>query len=123
MCRKLIYLISFVVLLSTVNDASADLILHWRFDETSGTTSHDANGNGHDSTLIGGPKWVPAKIGRALELDGSDDAVELGTFDVVGPGITLAGWIRPDALSINDGRGTSWSCLGPMDAQVRGLGR
>jgi hypothetical protein len=29
-----------------------------------------------------------------LEFDDSDDAVELGTFDVVGPGITLTGWIR-----------------------------
>ena len=103
--------------------AKADIILHWRFDETFGTTLHDASGNGQDGTLIGDPKWVPAKLGRALEFDDSDDAVELGTFDVVGPGITLTGWIRTDALGINDGCGTGWSCLGPVDTQNRGLGQ
>ncbi|MHC4629418.1 MAG: LamG-like jellyroll fold domain-containing protein, partial [Planctomycetota bacterium] len=30
--------------------------------------------------------------------------MELGKLDVVGSGITLAGWIRPDTFTINDGR-------------------
>jgi hypothetical protein len=30
--------------------------------------------------------------------------VDLGAFDVVGPGITLAGWLKPDSFAINDGR-------------------
>lgn len=39
-----------------------------------------------------------------LDFDGIDDVVELGKFDVVGGGITLAAWIRPDGFTINDGR-------------------
>ncbi len=82
----------------------ADLVGLWRFDETSGTIAHDASGNGHNGTLVGDPRWGPGKIGGALEFDGTDDVVELGAFDVVGPGITLAAWIKPDDFDINDGR-------------------
>jgi len=30
--------------------------------------------------------------------------VELGAFDVVGPGITMAAWLKPNGFGINDGR-------------------
>ncbi len=102
MGRTSICLISFVLVLTSA--AGADLVGLWRFDETSGTIAHDASGNGHDGTLVGDPKWAPGKIGGALEFDGQDDVVEVGAFDVVGPGITLAGWMRPDTFTINDGR-------------------
>jgi hypothetical protein len=106
MCKKMIISISLATLLSfsLTGAAKADLIGLWRFDETSGTIAHDASGNGHDGTLLGGPKWGPGKIGGALEFDGTDDLVELGAFDVVGPGITLAAWIKPYGFNINDGR-------------------
>jgi len=84
--------------------SEADLVGLWRFDEGSGTVANDASGNGHHGTLVGGPQWVGGKIGGALNFDGQDDLVEIGAFDVVGPGITLAGWIRPDTFNINDGR-------------------
>ncbi|MHC4204234.1 MAG: LamG-like jellyroll fold domain-containing protein [Planctomycetota bacterium] len=102
MSKKLIFLISFIFVLTSM--AEADLVGLWRFDENSGTIAHDASGNGHDGTLVGDPKWAPGKIGEALDFDGEDDLVELGAFDVIGPGITLAGWIRPDSFAINDGR-------------------
>ena len=102
MCKKLFYLISFIFLLTGA--AEADLVGLWRLDETSGMIAHDGSGNGHDGTLVGDPKWAPGKIGGALDFDGDDDLVELGAFDVVGSGITLAGWIRPDSFTINDGR-------------------
>ena len=102
MCKKLICLISFIFVLTSA--AEADLVGLWRLDETSGTIAHDASGNGHNGTLIGDPQWAPGKIGGALDFDGEDDVVELGAFDVVAPGITLAGWIRPESFTINDGR-------------------
>jgi hypothetical protein len=106
MCRKLNVAVFFVLILSLIltNTAKADLVAHWRLDETSGTIAHDASGNGHDGTIIGEPKWGAGKIGGALEFDGSGDVVDLGAFDVVGPGITLAGWLKPDSFAINDGR-------------------
>lgn len=102
MCKKLIFLISFIFVLTSTSEA--DLVGLWRLDETSGTVAHDASGNGHNGTLVGDPMWAHGKIGGALDFDGNDDLVELGKFDVVGPGITLAGWIRPDSFTINDGR-------------------
>jgi len=37
MCRKLICLLSFIVVLGTAGNASADLVGYWRLDEGSGT--------------------------------------------------------------------------------------
>ncbi|MHC4702966.1 MAG: LamG-like jellyroll fold domain-containing protein, partial [Planctomycetota bacterium] len=102
MCKKLIFLISFIFVLTTA--AQADLVGWWRFDETSGTIAHDGSGNGYDGTLVGGPTWTAGRIGGALDFDGSDDLVELGAIDVQGQGITLAGWIKPRSFAINDGR-------------------
>ena len=106
MCRKLNVAIFYVLILSLVltSTARADLVAHWRFDETSGTIAHDASGNGHDGTITGDPKWGGGKIGGALEFNGTGDVVELGAFDVVGPGITIAAWLKPNSLGINDGR-------------------
>jgi hypothetical protein len=114
MCRKLICLIPFIFALTSA--AEADLVGLWRLDETSGTIAHDGSGNGHDGTLKGGPTWVLGKIGGALAFDGfSDQAnhatdpgninwVSVDPFDVVGPGITMAAWIRPDGFDITDAR-------------------
>ncbi len=66
----------------------------------------DSSGNGHNGTALGGPVYVQGLTGygMALDFDGTDDVVELGKFDVVGGGITLAAWIRPDSFTINDAR-------------------
>ena len=114
MCRKLICSISIIFILACV--AEADLVGLWRLDETSGTIAHDSSGNGHDGTLNGDPKWTPGKIGGALAFDGYSDQADHTTdpgninwvsvepFDVIGPGITMAAWIRPDGFDITDAR-------------------
>ncbi len=78
-------------------------VVHWRLDETSGTTAVDAEGN-HDGTLTNGPTWTPALINGGLEFDGSNDFVDGGSFDVVGVGLTMIGWFRADAIGTNDPR-------------------
>jgi len=94
MCKKLIYLISFVFVLSVAGNASADLVAHWPLDEGSGTTAIDLSGNGHDGTIGGTANWVAGQIGLALDFDGSttyidmDDEVVRGTW-------SLSMWIRP----------------------------
>jgi hypothetical protein len=65
--------------------------------------TNDSSGNGLDGTIVGDPTFVEGKVGMALDLDGTDDLVELGKFDVVGQ-ITLAAWIKPDDFEINDAR-------------------
>ncbi|HCO93507.1 MAG TPA: hypothetical protein DIU00_06085, partial [Phycisphaerales bacterium] len=61
MSKKMIYLVSFVlvtglVLTSAAKAVDPDLIGYWNFDETSGTTAYDATGNGNDGTLNGDPQ-------------------------------------------------------------------
>jgi len=106
MSKKLIFINFFVLILGLIftGTAQADLVGLWRLDETSGTIAHDSSGNGHDGILVGDPIWGAGKIGGSLEFDGTDDLVELGTFDVVGPGITIAAWFNPKGFGINDGR-------------------
>ena len=116
MSKNLIYLTPIVLVLSMASIASADLVAHWPFDEGSGDTAYDSSGNGHDGILMGDPQWAAGKIGGALGFDGySDQAnhttdpgninwVSVDPFDVVGPGITLAAWIRPEGFDISDAR-------------------
>jgi len=105
MCKKLIDLISFVlvlclVLTSVAKAADPDLAAYWKFDETSGTTAFDSTGNGNDGIFVGDPKWVPGRLGGALEFDG-DDYLNCGN----GPSlqiqdeITIAFWFKVDAFS------------------------
>jgi hypothetical protein len=47
MSKKLIYLISFVLVLGPVSNFSAELVAHWTFDEGSGDIAYDSSGNGN----------------------------------------------------------------------------
>ena len=58
MCKKLIYLISFAVVLSVIGNASGDLVVQWTFDEGSGTVVPDRSGNGYDGAFVGMPEWA-----------------------------------------------------------------
>jgi hypothetical protein len=80
-----------------VADLTGSLVAHWPLDETSGQLAGDVVG-GHDGTLLGGPTWQPTggRIGGALEFDGTDDAVDIGSIDVSSTsGMTIALWVRP----------------------------
>lgn len=52
-------------------------IAWWKLDETSGTVATDSTGNLHDGLTLNGPTWAAGKIGNALNLDGSNDSVQL----------------------------------------------
>ncbi len=78
MSKKLIFLTSFVLVLglvmtSVVGAADPDLLVWYKFDETSGTIAHDSSGNGHDGPLNGDPIWVPGQINGALDFGGDGD--------------------------------------------------
>jgi len=77
MFKKMICLVSLVLVLGLINDASAELVAHWTFDEGSGTTAVDATGNGHDGTLFGNPQWTDGYFGGCLKFDGSRDKVDV----------------------------------------------
>ncbi len=81
-----------------------DLIGWWKLDEGMGTTALDFSGHNHHGT-ISGPDWAPGYDGGALDfITGEDDRVSVGSFDVVGNGITLAVWINPRSFTVDDAR-------------------
>jgi hypothetical protein len=102
MCKKIIYLLSSVLVLVLVSNVSAGLVAHWQFDEGSGTTAVDSSGNGHDGTLLGDPQWVAGMIGSgALSFDGSDGLVDVGHDESLNmtDELTITVWVKVGDLS------------------------
>jgi hypothetical protein len=97
MYKKLIYLTSFVLLISLVDsNTNAELVGYWKFDEGSGNVAYDLSDYTNDGTINGDPTWVIGKIGAALEFDGSNDYVDCGN-DLslnINDKITVAAWVR-----------------------------
>jgi hypothetical protein len=77
---------------------SDGLVAHWKFDEGTGTTAADSTSNGIDGTLTNGPTWVAGVDGGAIELDGVDDYINLGTTSLlnISTDITISLWLKPD---------------------------
>ncbi len=86
----------------------ADLAGHWRFDETSGVTAADSTTNGLNGALINlsGNEWVAGKKLNALNLDGTNNYVQVANnskLQITGD-LTIALWIKPTRLP--DGSGS-----------------
>jgi hypothetical protein len=102
MCKKLIYLCSFVLVLSLASSASADLVARWKFDEGSGDTAFDSSGNNYHVTLVNNPEWVPGKVGSfALNLDAGGYGGIQGLFYQGSgiPEVSVCAWIRTSSTS------------------------
>jgi len=114
MCKRLIHLTSFILVLGLVVDVAegAALVGHWKFDGNLNDTAGSANG-----TFNGGvPNYTVGKIDQALEFDGTDDYVNLPyTTDPIA--YTISVWIKPAGMSpssivvrtSNAGPTTHWS--------------
>ena len=94
MYRKLIFLVSFILVLSVAGNALADLVAHWPLDEGSGTTAVDFSGNGHDGTIGGTASWLAGQSGLALDFDGASTYIDMDDQVVVGTW-SLAMWLKP----------------------------
>src|SRR5262245_18641157 len=81
-------------------NGQADLVAHWKFDESSGSTPADATSNRNDGKLTNGPTWASGYIGGALSFDGVNDYVEVPNSASLGitTDITLAAWVKRAAL-------------------------
>ena len=69
---------------------TAGLVAYWPFNEGFGTTTVDASGHGRHGILVNGTGWTSDP---ALDFDGGDDYVDVGTFDLTGESLTIAAWI------------------------------
>jgi hypothetical protein len=133
MCKKLIYLICFILVLSVAGIVRADLVSHWTFDEGSGNTVADISGNGNDGTITDNPDfddptWIPGIRGGAMEfygdtsVYGSANHVDCGhspSLDITGP-TSIALWIRPDADD-PEGKGSPDGETAPMCKAMSGM--
>jgi hypothetical protein len=103
MYRKLIYLVSFVLVLSVAltnvaKAADPDLVGWWRLDDASGIIATDSSGNGNDGDLVGDPQWVTGQIGKALQFNGVDEYVEVPHNEIltVDNEATVMAWINAE---------------------------
>ena len=105
MCKKLICLISFVLVLSIAGNASADLVAYWKLDVGSGNTVYDSSTSGNDGTFEGDPQWVAGYYGAALAFDGTDDNIDCGNDPSLNitDEITLSAWINMAQRPVADG--------------------
>jgi hypothetical protein len=104
MSKRLTCLIAFVLVVSIGSGASADLLVHWRLDEGSGTIATDTSGNGYDGTFTGDPQWVAGHDSAgALHFDGVDDYVSHSLAgDQTYGAFTVAVWAKADDVAQAD---------------------
>ena len=88
-------------------------LAYWKLNENSGTKAIDYSGNGYvgvytNSPVLGVPGKLPGDT--AVEFDGDNDYVELGSIDAADPlalagtSFTLETWIKPDLTGDNSQR-------------------
>lgn len=107
MCRRFVYLISFVFVLSFVaNITFGDLVAYYQMNEGSGRIIKDFSGNGHNAETLVEPAWVDGQTGygKALYFDGTQPApawVNCGTWnpsEETGE-LSVACWIKWDGTN------------------------
>ena len=111
--KKLIGCSALLVLVCSASVCRAELIAHWGFDETEGTTAAESM-NGHDATLMGNAAFAPdaGPFGGALDLSSNalrqdqrtdwaefawDEVFDTSTF-------TISIWLS----CLRDSTGNSW---------------
>jgi len=94
MCKKLIYLTSFVlvlglVLISVAEAVDPSLVNWWRFDEGSGTIASVSSSYGNDAALGGNATWDEGLYGGSLYVDAASGAgwVDIDPASCTNPGI------------------------------------
>ena len=95
MRSKYMLIIAFCWLSVTITTAQIDQkpIGFWQFDEGKGDQAADASGNKFQGKMIGNPKWVEGKVGKALQFDGAKAYVEVADIKTP-PVLTFACWFK-----------------------------
>jgi len=72
MCKKLFCLACLFAVLSVAGNASAQILVHYKLDETSGNIAVDSSGKGNDGIIGAEPNWVEGWIDGALQFSTTD---------------------------------------------------
>jgi len=59
--------------------------------------TQDSSGQGNHGTAVGGPTFTAGISGEAMAFDGATQKVDLANLDVVGSGLTMSAWIKPES--------------------------
>jgi hypothetical protein len=81
-----------VVVLSLLSGLALGSSSCWRFNEGGGETAFDSLGGRH-ATIRGNPVWVTGSFGKALQLDGDGDYLEVGRIPGLSAEQTKMLWI------------------------------
>lgn len=75
-----------------------ELVVHYPFNETSGSKASDLSGNGRSAALKGGATWAAGKSGNALSLNGAGAYASLPA-GIVGKlnDFTVSAWVKVNA--------------------------
>jgi hypothetical protein len=100
-----------------------DMVGLWKFDEGGGDTAFDSSGNGHHGAITNAQHEAGGFDGGgfAMRFGGQiSNRVNVGTFDIDGPGLTLACWLQASNLDTpgDDPRMISKATGGAADAHI-----
>lgn len=80
---------------------SANLELHYAFNEGTGSAVYDASDHSRDGTLYGGPEWITCEgADSALELNGYE-FVDLGSDSTIldnAEAFSISVWVKPNQV-------------------------
>ena len=91
-------------------DSQLQPVLHYKFDEGTGSTALDSSGNGYNGTLTNGPKYTSNQngiYGKALSFDGSNDKIDLSSHSsllVLSGGFTFSTWVLFKTINTSSGQ-------------------
>jgi len=91
-----------------------DIVAMWHFDEGAGQWANDSSGNDNNGTLktvypTNSPNWTNGISGNALQFDGVDDYVDVGSssdfYFSSTDNFTISMWINAKNFSGSEGMG------------------
>jgi hypothetical protein len=121
MGKRLVCVLSFLLVLGVAGAARGELVGHWKLDEGSGLKAADSSGKGNEGTIVNNPTWIDGVQGAALEFHGLGAAGGGGDYINCGNDasldirsrISITLWIRPGADD-PEGKGTAGGETAPM---------
>lgn len=92
--------------LPCLNDVRDGLVGRWSLEEGRGDVILDSSSGALNGTLAGASWTTDTPDGSlwALDFDGVDDQVDMGSFDLGGTELTVTLWMRADDFAQMDGR-------------------
>ena len=112
----LILVIGLMASIASAADTTSDLVGYWPLDGD----ATDESGNGNDGTLAGNPAWMAGRIGQAIELDGTDQHVDVPGFNLVTDTATFVAWIN--GWKMNEDQWTYTGIVFSRSANACGIG-